>query len=306
MVELNEFSPIDVSDVDIYQWTNKSNFPIRLAQLWARHAPRGKSWVPRLIGRLLENRTHQYIVTSSGARLAIALPSLDVFVHILNRGGTWEKNVLDTCASFLREEQVFYDLGANVGYMAIEIAMRFDDKVTVVAVEPQPDLARTIALSARLNNFHQIKVFELMLGDKEGSGELFLTSHSLHASAIAREKHARALDRRVTTVDRLVADANIPPPDVIKIDVEGSELAILRGARDTLGKYRPFVLFEYDENADRFGYSLTDLLGCLSSSADYEFHWVATDGRLIPLDSLSGSRTPFKNMLAKPIGRHPL
>lgn len=302
MAAANKLSPIDVSDFDISQWTNETNLPERVAQLWARYIPRGKSWFPRVVGQLLGNR-RQYIVTNSGARLAIAFSSLDTYIHILNRGGTWEKNVFDTCASFLREGQVFYDLGANVGYMAIEMAKHFDDKVTVAAVEPQPELARSIALSARLNDFDRVKVFDVMLGDREGRGELFLTSHSLHASAIARERRARVLNRQITTVDCMTAGGDIPPPHVIKIDVEGSELAILRGAEHTLRTYRPFVLFECDENADRFGYSLTDLLGCFPNAGEYEFYWVATDNRLIPLDRLSERRAPFTNMLAKPIGK---
>ncbi len=292
-------APVDVGDVDISAWTGDP-LPLKLAELWVRYSPKGKGAFPRLVGRTF-GTSNNWMTTRHGARLAMARASMDTYAAILN--GNWNEHVLTTCARFMAKGGVFYDLGANVGHMSIEMAQMFAGEVTVIAVEPQPDLSRAVALSARLNNFTGVRVYEVMLGEAEGKGQLFLIAHQVHASAVPRQKRSRVIECRVTTIDQMVLRREIPPPTVIKMDMEGAELSALRGAVETLRSHRPAIVFECDENAGRWGYTLKDLTDYIAGTGPYEFFSIATNGALIPLGgaNTSGARLS-DDVLARPAG----
>ena len=183
-----------------------------------------------------------------------------MYVHILNHGRTWNGPVLDMCARFLGAGDTFYDVGANIGYMALEIGVLFGDSVACVAFEPQPLLAHAIRKSAELSGLKGVRVVEAMVSSEEGEAELFLSAHSIHGSQVGREGWRSKIQRRTVSIDTLV-DRGMAPPRVIKMDIEGGELEALKGARDTLVEYHPVVVLECDDNMVRWGYRRRDLVG---------------------------------------------
>jgi FkbM family methyltransferase len=195
---------------------------------------------------------------------------------------------------------VFYDVGANVGFMSVEMGRLHHDHVTVVSFEPQPLLARAVLQSARLTSLARISVFELMLGDRSGEAELFLVRHSGHASMAARERRATTLVAPVATVDGMIATGVIPPPTAMKLDVEGAELSVLLGARNTVGATHPGIVFEANENMSRFGYGVRDLLDLVRSIAPYDFSVLVRGARdAVPIEAWSG-RDRYVDIVATP------
>jgi len=73
-----------------------------------------------------------------------------------------------------------------------------------------------------------------MLGNENGEGRLFLTSHSIHASTVPRERRYHELRVPLRTLDNLIANGEAVSPDVIKIDVEGGEFKVFQGAELTI------------------------------------------------------------------------
>lgn len=279
--------PASVDFIDIpvsTSWPRRGSWQLRGVRLLADITPRGKGAIPRWIGRNALRHMQCSIQTATGAWLAVNPLSLDVYTSILRNGGEWDFHVLQTCLKFLRRGQVFYDIGANAGYMSISVGHHFNDEVTVCAFEPQPDLCRSIALSAALNQLRAIRILEVMLGEQRGQATLYIPSHSIHASAISREKDARELRRHVLTLDELVHNGTLPPPDVIKIDVEGAEMAVFRGAATTIRQVAPTIIFEADDNLLRFDYAQTDLMTYLRELADYAFFQIQDTGDLKPVE----------------------
>jgi FkbM family methyltransferase len=153
----------------------------------------------------------------------------------------------------------------------------------VYAFEPQPSLARAIAVTAKLNGFAGLHIFPIMLGKVSGQASLFVPAHSIHASVVSREAGALEISCPVATLDDLVATGRLPPPDVIKIDVEGSEWDVFQGARQTLAAKRPVIIFESDVNSIRFKYTRRQLCGLLRETGPYRFYSI--DGnRLVSAD----------------------
>jgi FkbM family methyltransferase len=266
-------------------WAPSHEYVWRMARWIHAVAPRGKGWIPRRIGQLAGDRLRAEIRTASGGRLVVDPTSLEVFAYIDTHGGLWEGHDVAACRAVLEPGQVFYDVGANAGLFTIELAASFGGAIDVRAFEPQPSLARSVALSAARNGFTNVHVYQVMLGDQEGESRLFVPACSIHASAVTPSPRAQTLSCLRTTIDAAVASGAVPAPQVIKMDVEGGELAVVHGAMATLANHRPAVLFESDVNQERFGYTRADLCGALRRCAPYRFFAVERGGGFAPLDA---------------------
>lgn len=295
---MSTITPLAISDSDVAGWTLRSPLSLRLARLWAKHGVRGRGFVPRAIGRSVAGSTRALIRTEFGAVMAVYPGSLDTYCLITAEGGAYDRNVLDACQKLLRPGETAFDIGANVGLVSLELCARFGGTVRVTSFEPQPDLAKHLAVSARLNAF-DIKVFTCLVGDHDGQQTLFVPAHSIHASVISRSRRAKCIVRPVARLDDLVSDALIDPPAVIKIDVEGAEMAVLNGARGLLHDHQPSVVFEADENRVRFRNSRRDLFAELRRHAPYRMFAVADTSDFVPIDEIDEPDTlPHGNYAA--------
>ena len=115
----------------------------------------------------------------------------------------------------------------------------------VLAVEPIPRMAEAIEKSALANNMTQVSVHALALADAEGQAEFSVERGNTGGSRLGRA--AGAVDTitvPVATLDALLARLAIGRVDFIKVDVEGFELEVLRGARATLARDAPGMYLE--------------------------------------------------------------
>jgi FkbM family methyltransferase len=172
----------------------------------------------------------------------------------------------------------------------------------VHAFEPQPTLAERVRNSAALNQLDGISVHEVLLSDKTGEGQLFVTRQSVHASLIPRESRAHSIRLRMVALDEFIRQEGLPPPSLIKIDVEGAELQVFRGARKTLATHKPVVIFEADQNMRRFGYNHATLFASLKEVADYQIVRLASDGTIHTLEEASTAEEG--NFIALPGSMH--
>lgn len=293
--------PLQISREELSRWSAKSPLGFALAKFWSHRMPRGKGWVPRKLGRLIGKDWQITIPTSTGAQLAVDPLNLDVYTTITRKGGVWEENVLTACRAITKRGDVFFDIGANAGWVSVEMSKLFGDALTLCAFEPQPSLARSVAISFQLNGFGSSSVYRLMLGKEEGEANLFIPAHSIHASAISREEGAEKIACPMTTLDQLIYSGELPSPNVIKIDVEGGELDVFRGAAESIRKQPPAIIFESDYNMDRFGYDRSALCAYLQELAAYRFYYINEMGRFLTAKDLSDPE--FDNLLALPPGR---
>lgn len=222
---------------------------ISFASMLQKHLPRGKGSVPRWLGRKAIRAESRYMTTRHGAKLVLAASSLDVYATMRIGGNAWDYEDFQVCYEACPDGGIFYDVGANVGYFAIEMAQITGQKVEVCAFEPQPSLAAAINASISLNRFSGVRLFNSLVGDGDRPADLYVAPSSIHASAVddsgrgATHKEAS----RMVTLDGLLG---VPPPDMIKIDVEGAEHLVLRGAHLVLRSHKPHMFLEYLPNAD--------------------------------------------------------
>lgn len=145
-----------------------------------------------------------------------------------------------------------YDIGGGYGLFTIFFARAVGKPGKVVTFEPNPMLYNKIIENVNLNCFNNVEVRQIAVG-KEGKketlafppGELGIGSMEQHEkSRILSLKGAKTVEVEVDSLDHQIATGNLPRPDLVKIDVQGLELAVLLGMSKTIQKYKPKILVE--------------------------------------------------------------
>lgn len=187
------------------------------------------------------------------------LDSSDFIQRSIYLSGTWDDDV----GRVVREVQaggLFVDCGANVGYFSLLAASR---GASVLAFEPNPRCAQLIEANARLNGFESIEIRRLGLSSEAGRSVLHVEDlGNIGGGSLKSTGHeVGAID--LDTLDNQLAGAT---PNLIKIDVEGAEVMVLRGAEKTLSAANaPSVLCEISEFSLRqLGSSKEELFGLMT------------------------------------------
>ena len=162
--------------------------------------------------------------------------------------GDYEREVSRTIRGLLKPGSVFVDVGANYGWHSLGAARTVGEGGRVISVEPNPRNAGLLRRSAEVNRFSQLKVVAVAAGDTHGFGALETDGSNGRIVAIDQEiTEALACSFVVPLrrLDEIIENAGDPHVDVMKIDVEGFELAALRGGRRIIERDRPVIVSEF-------------------------------------------------------------
>lgn len=201
------------------------------------------------VGRRVRRLTIDHRATRIGAGPAAGLRIGTLHASARYADGGNELPVQQAVTSLLAPGDVFYDVGANVGFFSMLAGRLVGRTGSVVAFEAVPAVARALRANARRNGLRNVDVRAVAVGAVDGVARLRLTSHPGGAS-LADDDDVRdvtgAVDVPVIRLDSLVAAGDAAPPDVVKIDVEGHEAAVLDGMRDVLRTASPALVIELD------------------------------------------------------------
>jgi FkbM family methyltransferase len=208
-----------------------------------------------------------------GGRLLYVSP--DVALRFWRRGlETADASLFDAVYENVLPGHVVWDVGANLGLFAFAAAGLAGEAGRVVAIEPDPFLVALLRRSARRRTAGQARVEVVPAAVSESSGlrQLCIAVRGRSSNYIegAGGSQAGGVRERqwipAVTLDSLL-DV-FPAPNLLKVDVEGHELAVLSGGRRLLAEYRPTVLCEIGEEAAGSLTSLFKQLGYQLFDAD--------------------------------------
>jgi FkbM family methyltransferase len=149
--------------------------------------------------------------------------------------GSYEFKTQRAFARLVGSGDVVYDLGANVGFYTLLGARLAGDAGMVYSFEPLPRNLEYLRKHVEMNGFRNCRVIDAAVADFDGE-------MTLEAPTTAHLSVGGDLSVRVMRVDSLVARGEIRAPDVMKIDIEGSEVKALAGAVAIIETYRPRIL----------------------------------------------------------------
>lgn len=210
-------------------------------------------------------------LTRSGRTIPLDVLGRTVRFHAADRAEAsvlidhWEMDHVRFLCERFRAGDVFYDVGANVGLFACSVGAVRRGEVAIHAFEPLPANARRLEDNAKLNGLAHMKVHEVAFSDRRGQLEFFTQggtgtpTSSLFAHHWSMGEARRAITVEVWPPIEYAREHELPPPTVVKCDVEGAEGGVLRGMRPWLEagtirlllvEYHPGTLAEQGESAE--------------------------------------------------------
>jgi FkbM family methyltransferase len=216
------------------------------ARHYIRHVPLIAATQRWLVHRFLSDREFVHRINAGPAKGLIYPVSLPQDKQIWT--GTWESKFSTQVCSHVSPGDVCYDIGGHRGFLSGVMVMAGAGEVH--CFEPNPENAQQIRQVIGLNPKSEIHLHEMALCDIDGDAEfLVMPSSSMGKLAQSTFQESATNESLIAVkthqLDTLVSTGAIPPPNLIKIDVEGAELTVLKGAKATLNKHRPTVFLEF-------------------------------------------------------------
>jgi FkbM family methyltransferase len=156
--------------------------------------------------------------------------------------GEWAENELDILRRFIGEGSVIADIGAFIGTHTVALARATGTSGRVHAFEPRPEVHAVLARNVARNGLQAVTLYEA--GVSDAPGKLVVSSFDpdtvVNPGGLSLEGAAEGVTASILTIDSLHLDRI----DLMKIDVEGMEANVFRGAHDTIASLRPVIFSE--------------------------------------------------------------
>ncbi len=245
----------------IIQFLRKSRDPVQ-RKLWI-----GRFGLP-LRNAMLLNRP----LTVSFNGIPVLLEPRGSIAGDIWAGVRCESHEVSFILNALEPGMIFFDVGTNVGLFAISAAKKIGGK-GVYAFEPCSSTCELLKRNLKLNGLADVNVAQVALGESVGEGVLQINARGKDGlNTLGQPTHPSSEvvgqeEVRITTVDVFVKGQNISRVDVMKVDIEGAELMLFRGARNLLERAdAPLILYEGFGFLTRgFGYHPVEILWLLES-----------------------------------------
>ena len=216
----------------------------------------------RLRWKFLSHRP--WILPLGSLRIAITKSGSGALIYYQ---GVSEPETRDFILRFLKTGMVFLDIGAHLGEYTLYAAAKVGLTGEVHAFEPHPEVCKILRQNVALNALQGVEVSQAAVCDVDGSVQ-FAISAEPSVSSIWSQRAQAATPIGTIEVPSVTLDTywkgNGKKVDLIKVDVEGAELLVLKGSRSLLCKEStdaPVIHFEYlPSNMATFGYDPQDLL----------------------------------------------
>jgi FkbM family methyltransferase len=160
--------------------------------------------------------------------------------------GDYEMALQSALCRELKAGDVFYDVGANVGFFSLLAAKLVGPAGRVVSFEPHPETARQMRKQFEVNAFGNVIPVVAAVCNEVGTANFTDDYHSsvmLRLGSLPGVEHCRFIRLHTTTLDEECRRLGVIPR-VAKIDVEGAERFVLEGARQLLSLHKPTLLME--------------------------------------------------------------
>lgn len=170
-----------------------------------------------------------------------------VAAHLIARG-YWERWITDALARMVRPGDRVVEVGANFGYHSLAMARAVGAEGRLTAFEANPRLASLLGKTLRFNGYaDRASVFAKAAADVAGGRNLIVSRRNAGGGALSDDAGAMGDDGELIRVDSVTLDEAVEGPvDLIRMDAEGSEPLILKGASRLLARDEVVVVMEWD------------------------------------------------------------
>jgi len=152
-----------------------------------------------------------------------------------------ERGEVKFLESTVEEGMNVIDIGANIGITTVAVAKKIGRRGELYSFEPVPEYFDILKKNISSNGLENVKVYELAVTNRAGKVDFYQKGFS---SGVVFEEGAKKFEVSTTNVDRFLIEEKIEKIDLINMDCEGSELLVLKGAKETLCKNKVKIFCE--------------------------------------------------------------
>ncbi|QGX94822.1 FkbM family methyltransferase [Haloplanus rallus] len=175
----------------------------------------------------------RYTLSTNNTEILFSAPDMTVVERNKTRFFS-ENNIIGEIIQELDRDDVFYDIGANTGLYTLFAAKNCS---MVVSFEPYPPNYELLKRDISQNGISNVEVYEIALSDSNGTisfEQPVEDDVGYGSSSIVDSDTSSSIEVPTRTGDDLISENNLPIPNIVKIDVEGSEPLVIDGLEDTL------------------------------------------------------------------------
>ena len=255
-----------------------------------------KAWLGLVYPRHGRRDSHRLVIEHDRGLIHVDTAS-SIEYAVLFRG-VWEPEVARLLDRLVRPGDVCLDVGASVGVHALRMAFRVGAGGRVIACEPQPELAERSRANAALNRLANLTVVEAAVAERDGTATFYTYREGEFARALSGLTPAkgaeRAIEVRTASGAGLARELGLDRLDLVKIDAEGADAAVISTLDALIEKHRPTILFEHrEQHWSRLRASIDGVVTRLRALG-YRLYVIADDATA-PLD---GAVPPSCELLA--------
>lgn len=174
----------------------------------------------------------------------------------------YEGSDADLMYSLIKDGDTIFDIGANIGWYSLNISNKYPN-VKIYSFEPIPETFQQLSYNIKLNGNSNIQNFNFGFSDQEKIIEFFVseyTSVSSSAQNLTEENHVKLVECKVVLLDDFTSKRSLHI-DFIKVDVEGAELLVFKGAQETIKRDSPIIFTEMLRKwSAKFNYHPNDII----------------------------------------------
>ena len=184
--------------------------------------------------------------------------------------------------AIIEPKPVVLDVGGNIGQYLLLLKSMWQE-AEIHTFEPFPKLAEMLVATASMNNWHDVQVNPWVVGMNDERARLYFSDTTTDTASTVpgfQDSNLHSMEVISTTLDNYVNQVDIKRVSLLKIDVEGGELEVIKGAARLLETFRPIVVLEllWTQNPQHLARQ-QEVIARLHS-AGYHFHLIHPDGAL--------------------------
>jgi len=222
--------------------------------------------------------------TPRGSTIVQTLYGFDIIVDpVADKGlekeiyyyGTYEAGTLDVIRRCLRAGDTFIDVGANIGFISLFASHFVGANGVVYSFEPVPEIFKILQRNISLNEIGNILAYNFALGSTSNSATIHYNWDKSRGSAslIPYKENSRSREVCIQTLDEFVTENRLFNIRMVKIDVEGWELEVLKGSKNLLSSpSAPIICVEYSNLHKTQGGQLLNIYDFILSINHYQIY----------------------------------
>ena len=209
--------------------------------------------------------------------------------------GMYDISGINFIKSILKKDDIFIDIGANVGCFSLIASELVGENGSVHAFEPVKYVADRLEYNLSLNNIENVSIVRKAVFDKVTTLDLFVSSQeNLGMSSILRHDTESGESEKVSAIDldSYISDEKINKVKLIKIDIEGAEIFALEGMKESLKKFKPHLLIEVSNQVLKHETDRNKIFD-LMKDLEYKRYGIDEEGSLVDINANEDSFTNF-------------